>query len=433
MTLTVMRASEAQRSRTKTEEGLRLTAYTDTVGIYTIGWGHAATNPTPVRGLVDGEYYEGKVCKGLIITVQEAQRLFDLDTDDTERGISALISAPLTQAQFDALFDFVHQFGVGALGGSTLIGKINMNPNNTEAVFEQLMRWTRAGGEHQEYVWRRSARRCCVYNNSPIPQALWRKNGFPFAITKDDKIDYKITPPIEKIIEYGKKAAEPYKFEPDKIKIEEQPTLDLTSEAIVIDEPFKPAAPSTAEAKGTAPGQPPSPAPALVPTPDLQRVPAAEAGEPNTAAPRTSATAHPPVLPPSAPSGGHSGAVVEARPVPAAPPPLPPKPVIIAPKTIDINAIPYGEIDAANGAKNMSESKRVIGMVVVGVGSVIQVVTTRLGVGTAIGAVTFDLSRDPVVVALFVGAIVGAVAFITRKRGTKIVTKGMVEAKQVLK
>jgi lysozyme len=418
--MTVMRASEAQRSRTKTEEGLRLTAYTDTVGIYTIGWGHAATNPTPVRGLVNGEYYEGKVCKGLIITPQEAQRLFDLDTDDTERGISALISAPLTQAQFDALFDFVHQFGVGALGGSTLIGKINMNPNNTEAVFEQLMRWTRAGGEHQEYVWRRSARRCCVYNGSPIPQALWRKNGFPFAITKDDKIDYKITPPIEKIIEYGKKAAEPYKFEPDKIKLEEKPTLDLTTEAIVIDEPFKPAAPSTAEAKGTAPGQPPSPAPALVPQPDLVRT------SPEVEKPNPAPQASPPVLPKSAPSGGHSGAAVEARPVPAAPPPLPPKPpVIIAPQTINPNALPTN----ADSAKNMADSTRMTGMVLVGIGTVVQVVTLRLGVGTAIGAVFFDLTRDPVVITLVVTAIVGALGWVTKRNGKKTFVKGVETAK----
>ena len=140
------------------------------------------------------------------------------------------------------------------------------------------------------------------------------------------------------------------------------------------------------------------------------------------------------ILPSPAPVAIHCPQVeVKSPPGPVSSLPPPKPPVIIAPKTIDINSIPYGEIDAANGAKNMSESKRVIGMVIVGVGSVVQVVTTRLGVGTAVGAIGFDLSRDPVVVALVVGAIVAVGAFLTRKRGTKIITKGMIEAKQVLK
>jgi hypothetical protein len=107
--------------------------------------------------------------------------------------------------------------------------------------------------------------------------------------------------------------------------------------------------------------------------------------------------------------------------------------VIIAPKSVDVKSIPYGEVAPENGAKNMSESQRVIGMVIVGVGSVIQVVTTRLGVGGVIGAVTFDLSRDPVVVALLATGVVVAIGFFTRKRGTKVVTNGMVNATQLLK
>jgi GH24 family phage-related lysozyme (muramidase) len=128
--------------------------------------------------------------------------------------------------------------------------------------------------------------------------------------------------------------------------------------------------------------------------------------------------------------------IVAPRPPVQAPLPLPtpPKPpVIIAPKSVDVKSIPYGEVAPENGAKNMSESQRVIGMVIVGVGSVIQVVTTRLGVGGVIGAVTFDLSRDPVVVALLATGVVVAIGFFTRKRGTKVVTNGMVNATQLLK
>lgn len=229
MTLTVMRTSAAQRSRTKTEEGLRLTAYTDTVGIYTIGWGHASVNPIPVRGVLNGEYYEGRVCKGLVITPSEAERLFDLDVDEIERGASQLIKADVSQPQFDGVVDFCFQYGLDKFRTSDLLDRINFNPNSP-AVIQQFMRWTRAGGEHQEYVWRRSARRCCIYNGTPIPQALWRKNGFPFALKKNEEgqmvIDYSITPTIEKIIEYGKKAAEKPVFDPSKPLPQPEPKPD---------------------------------------------------------------------------------------------------------------------------------------------------------------------------------------------------------------
>jgi hypothetical protein len=98
-----------------------------------------------------------------------------------------------------------------------------------------------------------------------------------------------------------------------------------------------------------------------------------------------------------------------------------------------VRSIPYGEVAPENGAKNMSESQRGIGMVIVGVGSVVQILTVRLGVGTAVGAIFFDLSRDPVVIALAATAVVAVIGWLTRKRGTKVMTKGMIEATTLLK
>jgi hypothetical protein len=111
----------------------------------------------------------------------------------------------------------------------------------------------------------------------------------------------------------------------------------------------------------------------------------------------------------------------------------PPPPVIIAPKTVDIRSIPYGEISPDNGAKNMSESQRAVGMVLVGVGSVVQILSARLGVSAAVGAIAFDLSRDPVIIALVATAIVAVIGWFTRKKGTKVMTTGMISAVQVLK
>jgi hypothetical protein len=133
-----------------------------------------------------------------------------------------------------------------------------------------------------------------------------------------------------------------------------------------------------------------------------------------------------------------AGPVVAINPAPQpSPPPVaapkPPEPVIIAPKTVDVRSIPYGEITPENGAKNMSESQRAVGMVIVGAGSLIQIVTARLGVGTAIGAIAFDASRDPVVIALIATGVVAVIGWLMRKKGTKVMTKGMIEAKTLLK
>lgn len=342
-----MRASKAQRDRTVSEEGWLLRAYKDTLGIWTIGAGHAATNPIPVRGLLNNEYYEGPPTEGLTISADEAQRLYDLDTETTERGISSLVTAPLTQNQFDALFDFVHQFGLGALGGSTLITKLNKNPNNLgdaatdNGILHELMRWTRAGGEHQEYVWRRSARRACVYAGTPIPQALWRKNGFPFAVNAEtDKIDYSITPTIYKLIEYGKKAAEPYKFEPDKIKIEARPQDEL-----VLDKPVPPTAePSAAVSKEAAPAPATQPAPGSA-SPVSKPEPAKPSNSPQ--APVSATVEAPKAAAPASP-------LPAPRPVPLPPVPAPPPPS---------DALPADLADP----KDMVMSRRFWGLFITGV------------------------------------------------------------------
>lgn len=109
---------------------------------------------------------------------------------------------------------------------------------------------------------------------------------------------------------------------------------------------------------------------------------------------------------------------------PRAPVPPPKPPVLIAPERINPNALPTN----ADTVKNMADSTRMVGMVLVAIGSIIQVVTLRLGIGTAIGAVFFDLTRDPVVITLAVTAIVAALGWITKRNGKKTFAKGADQA-----
>lgn len=81
----------------------------------------------------------------------------------------------------------------------------------------------------------------------------------------------------------------------------------------------------------------------------------------------------------------------------------------------------------------MTDSQRAVGLVIVGIGSIIQIVTMRLGIATALGAIAFDLSRDPAIIALAATAVALIIGWLTRKRGTKVMTQGMLNATQVLK
>lgn len=109
-------------------EGLRLTAYQDTGGVWTIGYGH--TGPD--------------VYAGLTITKQQAEILLALDMHRAAIGITKALSVPLTQGQFDALVSFAFNFGVAKLRGSTLWGLVQKKQFAMAA--KQFGRWVYADG-----------------------------------------------------------------------------------------------------------------------------------------------------------------------------------------------------------------------------------------------------------------------------------------------
>src|ERR1700728_4930363 len=78
-------------------EGLRLTAYQDSVGVWTIGYGHTGTD----------------VHRGLSVTQERATELLTQDVSSAVAHVNRLVTIELTQNQFDALVDFVFNAGPG--------------------------------------------------------------------------------------------------------------------------------------------------------------------------------------------------------------------------------------------------------------------------------------------------------------------------------
>lgn len=136
-----MRASENGINLIKQFEGCRLTAYQDSVGVWTIGYGW--TQP------VDGK----PVGKGMDITQKKADDLLKQGVVQYEAGVHGLVTVQLNQNQYDALVDFAYNLGVNALKGSTLLKKLNTGDYSGAA--NEFTKWNKAGGKELAGLTRR--------------------------------------------------------------------------------------------------------------------------------------------------------------------------------------------------------------------------------------------------------------------------------------
>ena len=97
--------SAAGLAMTKSFEGLRLTAYQDVVGVWTIGYG--STIPT--------------VHPGEVISEQEAEQRLVADMATAISVVNELVTVVITQGQFDGMVDFTYNEGQGSFRNSTLL------------------------------------------------------------------------------------------------------------------------------------------------------------------------------------------------------------------------------------------------------------------------------------------------------------------------
>ncbi len=110
-------------------EGLRLEAYKDIVGVYTIGYGHTG-------GITDGQ----------TITESEATRLLEEDLKKFEAGVSGLLTGlSISHNAFSALVSFSYNLGLGNLKASTLLKFVNKNQLDKAA--DEFPKWCKAGGK----------------------------------------------------------------------------------------------------------------------------------------------------------------------------------------------------------------------------------------------------------------------------------------------
>lgn len=137
-------------------EGFRSSAYKDTGGVWTIGWGTTRIDGRLVRST--------DIC-----TKEEATLWLEEDLERFEAIVNKNVKVPLNQNQFDAMVSIVYNVGPGVRGvksgivtlkngnPSTLLRKLNAG--DFQGVPDQFLVWFRTAGSEKGLMRRREAER----------------------------------------------------------------------------------------------------------------------------------------------------------------------------------------------------------------------------------------------------------------------------------
>ena len=131
----------------KRHEGLRLVAYMDAVGVWTIGYG-STTDVAP----------------GMKISAVQAEERLKTDVQDAVDCVNANVQVPLTQGEFDALVSFTYNLGCRRLKESTLLRLLNLN--DKEAAAYEFRKWDKAGGQVLPGLSRRRYEECQMFETA---------------------------------------------------------------------------------------------------------------------------------------------------------------------------------------------------------------------------------------------------------------------------
>ncbi len=151
-----MKISQQGIDMIKGFEGLRLDAYDDGTGVWTIGWGST-----------------GMVNSGDRITIEQAEKLLAIDIEQADNKASKFVDMDawalrpnLIQARFDALVSFCMNIG-GVKTGSKLWRRLMYGP--LDAVPAVLMEYINAGGKPMEGLRKRRNAEAHLWETGQYP------------------------------------------------------------------------------------------------------------------------------------------------------------------------------------------------------------------------------------------------------------------------
>lgn len=133
-------------------EGFYSKPYLDVVNVPTIGYG--TTYYLPNKNKV--------TLKDVPITEQRASEMLIATLSIYENDVQRLVKSKLNQNQFDALVSFTYNLGGANLGKSTLLKKVNANPNDL-TIRAEFDKWINAGGKPYKGLIRRRKAEADLY------------------------------------------------------------------------------------------------------------------------------------------------------------------------------------------------------------------------------------------------------------------------------
>jgi len=132
-------------------EGLSLVPYLCSAKVATIGYGSTF-------------YPSGKkvTMQDQPISLATAKWMLKETADKFATDVDKLIKSKLTQNQFNALVSFAFNLGITSLGRSTLLKKVNINPNDP-TIAAEFAKWNKAGGKVLNGLTKRRAKEAKLY------------------------------------------------------------------------------------------------------------------------------------------------------------------------------------------------------------------------------------------------------------------------------
>ncbi len=194
-----MQTNQAGLDLIKMFEGLRLEAYVDAVGVWTIGYGHTKTARA-----------------GMVITEDRAEELLRDDLSDAESAVNNFVKVPLNENEFSALASLVFNIGSGNFKRSTVLKRLNQEERVGAA---DAIEWWNKGRVNgvltmlPGLVRRRAAEKALFL--TPTPLELLR--DLVVAATSDDDRGLEEAPPVDQGLESRVEPIESSRARRDKL------------------------------------------------------------------------------------------------------------------------------------------------------------------------------------------------------------------------
>lgn len=132
-------------------EGLSLVPYKCSAGIPTIGYGNTFY-PSGIKVTMNDKS----------ISLDTAKWMLKQTADKFASQVDSLIKSNINQNQFNALVSIAYNIGIGGLQKSSLLKKVNANPNDS-TIRNSFLIWNKAGGVENNGLTKRRTKEAQLY------------------------------------------------------------------------------------------------------------------------------------------------------------------------------------------------------------------------------------------------------------------------------